>query len=140
MIEDAAVLSYDGFDPDEEGLREALTSTDGPPLVGAPWILTLWVESVLASIQPRWTPSAGVQRGKQLVSLFTNVAIGAWMALLTPSVGECDHSRHIGLGLLDVGSMADSLDWLRSGHARELPAGVPARRADHRRLAPSTCQ
>jgi hypothetical protein len=34
------------------------------------------------------------------VSLFTNVAIGAWMALLTPSVGECDHSRHIGLGLL----------------------------------------
>jgi len=27
MIADAAVLSYDGFEPDEEGLREALTST-----------------------------------------------------------------------------------------------------------------
>ena len=27
MIADAAVLAYDGFEPDEEGLREALTST-----------------------------------------------------------------------------------------------------------------
>ena len=41
--------------PAEAGQRGANLGR-WPPLVGAPWILTLWAESVLASIQPRWTP------------------------------------------------------------------------------------
>jgi hypothetical protein len=44
-----------GTTPTEAGQRGANLGR-WPPLVGAPWILPLWVESVLASIQPAGPP------------------------------------------------------------------------------------